>query len=315
MSSSDDLFYLNPRRTIAVWCWAQMDATMEGVTHLLFLLTTANLCNAGVPPQLQGWGPGFHRDGGSLFLERLWLYHAAVILNLAHDFSDPWLILHEGRQPGQVWPGVLRLLRSSFFPEQPTVPSRRRRAAPTEPIFIVTLPTITEVSSDEELFEYSPKWADHYDASPSVTDESEVSDSDSERVLEEDVEEEAEQLIFGPVSPNYYSPRPDEIMAIADEDLHGSVLPVTPHAILSFHEELSRPMSPPRANPVMIVTFPEDDHFAPIPPVETGEVVHGVDHFPPLPPVVITEILDEEELFPPLPPVIVTEIFLDSDLA
>ena len=295
-----------------------MDATMEGVTHLLFLLTTQNLWNAGIPPQMQGWGPGFHRRGGSLFLERLWLYHAAMILHLVHDFSDPWQILDEGRQPGQVWPGVLRLLRSFFFPEPPTrspppVPSRRR-AEPTEPIYIISLPTITEVSSDEELFdEYSPRCTDHRDAPPSAT-ESEVSEFE---LVEEDVEE-AEQLIFGPMSPNH-SPRP-ETMAIADEDLHGSVLPMTtkphpPHAIFSFDEELSGPISPPRANPVMIITFPDDDYFAPIPPVETSEVVHEVDHFPPLPPVVITEILDEEELFPPLPPVTVTEIFLDSDLA
>ena len=327
MSSSDDLFYLNPRRTIAVWCWAQVDATMGGVTQLVFLLSTRNLWNAGVPSQLQGSGPGFHRGGGSLFFERLWLYHAAVILNLEHDFSDPWLVLDEGHQPGQVWPGVLRLLRSFFFPEQPTrspVPSRRRAAAPTQPIFIMTLPTITEVSSDEELFEYSPTITDDssdeelFEYSPKWTDESEV--SESERV-EEDVEEEADELIFMSVSP-HHSPRP-EIMAIADEDLHGSVLlPVTPklhsthEIVVSFDEELPRPISPPRANPVMIVTFPDDDdHFAPIPPVETGEVVDEVDHFPPLPPVVITEIVDDEELFPPLPPVTVTEILLDADLA
>ena len=317
MSSSDDLFYYNYRRTIAVWCWAQMDATIEGVTHVLLLLTVRNLLNAGIPLQLQGWGPGFHRDGGSLFLERLFLYHAARLLHLVHDFSHPRLILEEGRQPGQVWPAVLRSLRIYFFPEQPTpsprpVPSRRR-AAPAQPISIAPLPTILEASSDEELFEYQPRWADHRDAPPSVT-ESEVSESEQ---VEEDVEEAAEQLIFGPISPNH-SPRPDETMAIADEDLHGSELPMTPnvhspHGIFSLDEELSGPMSPPTANPVMFVTFPDDDEIAPIPPVEINEVVHGVDHFPPLPPVVITEILDEEELFPPLPPVTFTEIFLDSN--
>lgn len=284
---------------------------MEGVTRLLYLLTTRNLWNAGIPPQVQGWGAGFHRGGGSLFLERMWLYHAAMILHLVHDLSDPWLILDEGRQPGQVWPGVLRLLRNFFFPEQPTrspppVPSRQR-AAPAQPIYIITLPTIGEVSSDDELFGYSPRSTLRDDAPPNVT-ESEVFEG-----VEDCVEEDEHFMIFGPLSP-----RPGT-MAIADEDVHGSVLPMSPqlhppHTTVSFDEELGGPISPRRATPVVIVTLPEDDHFAPILPVETNELVNEVDHFPPMPPVVITEILDEAALFPPVPPVTVTEIFPDSDL-